>query len=62
MRNFSGIVTCYSADRMGGILAWSWNISIIFLVNSKIALVFETELLNLTAKESLRRIGIMRSF
>ena len=46
MRNFGGIVARYSADRIGGMLAWSSNISIIFIVNSKIALVFETELLN----------------
>ena len=35
-----------SLVRIGGMLAWSLNISIIFIVNSKIALVFETELLN----------------
>ena len=46
--NFSGIVAWYSADRIGGMLAWSSNISIIFIVNSKIALVFETEMLNWT--------------
>ena len=41
MKNFSGIVACYLADRISGILTWSSNISIIFLVhtvNSKIAL------------------------
>ena len=44
MRNFSGIVARYSADRIGGMLAWSSNISIIFIVNRKIPqLVFETE-------------------
>ena len=37
--------------------AWSPNISIIFIVNSKINLVFETEMLNGTAnEESLRRV------
>ena len=44
MRNFSRIVARYSADRIGGMLAWSSNISIIFIVNSKIALVFKNEL------------------
>ena len=43
MINFSGTVAWYSADRIGGMLAWSSNISIIFIVNRKIALVFETE-------------------
>ena len=58
MRNFSGIVTWYSADRIGGILVWSSNISIIFIVNSYIALVFKTKLLNWTAnEESLRRVS-----
>ena len=42
MGNFSGIVAGYSADRIGGVLARSSNISIIFIVNSKIALVFKT--------------------
>ena len=38
--------------------AWRSNISIIFIVNSKIVLVFETELLHWTAnEESLRRVG-----
>ena len=46
MRNISGNVARYSADRIGSMLAWSLNISIIFIENSKIALVFETELLN----------------
>ena len=46
MRNFSGIVGWYSADHIPGMLAWSSNISITFIVNSKIALVFETEMLN----------------
>ena len=41
-----------------GMLVWSSNISIIFIVNSKIALVFETEMLNWTAnEESLRRVS-----
>ena len=55
MKNFSGIVAWYSADRIPGILSFSSNISIslIFILNSKIALVFETEML----KESLRRAG-----
>ena len=46
MRNFSGIVARYSADHIGGKLVWRSNISIIFIVNSKIALVFKIELLN----------------
>ena len=43
MKNFSGIVPSYSADRIPGILLGSSNISIslIFSLNSKIALVFE---------------------
>ena len=60
MKNFSGIVAWYSADRIPGILSFSSNISIslIFILNSKIALVFETEKLNWTAnEESLRRVG-----
>ena len=60
MKNFSGIVAWYSADRIPGILSFSSNISIslIFILNSKIALVFETEMLNWTAnEESLRRVG-----
>ena len=47
-------------DRISGILSFSWNISIslIFILNSKIALAFETEMLNWTAnEESLRRVG-----
>ena len=43
MINFRGIVAWYSADRIGGMLTWSSNISRIFIVNRKIALVFETE-------------------
>ena len=60
MKNFSGIVAWYSADRISGILSFSWNISIslIFILNSKIALVFETEMLKWTAnEESLRRVS-----
>ena len=60
MKNFSGIVIWYSADRIPGILSCSSNISIslIFILNSKIALVFETEMLNWTAyEESSRRVG-----
>ena len=60
MKNFSGIVTWYSADRIPGILSCSSHISIslIFILNSKIALVFETEMLNWTVnEESLRRVG-----
>ena len=60
MINFSGIVAWHSADRIPGILSFSWNISIsaIFILSSKIALVFETEMLNWTAnEESLRRVG-----
>ena len=47
MKNFSGIVAWYSADRIPGILSFSSNISIslIFILNSKIALVFETDML-----------------
>ena len=53
MKNFSGIVAWYSADRIPGILSCSSNISIslIFILNSKIAFVFETEMLNWTEKE-----------
>ena len=45
--NLSGIVAWYSADRIPGILSCSSNISIslIFILNSKIALVCETEML-----------------
>ena len=60
MKNVSGIVAWYSADRIPGILLFSSNISIslIFILNSKIAPVFETEMLNWTAnEESLRRVG-----
>ena len=60
MKNFSGIVAWYSADRIPGILSLSSNISIslILILNSKIALVFETDKLNWTAnEESLRRVG-----
>ena len=58
--NFSGIVVWYLADRIPGILPFSSNIviSLIFILNSKIALVFETEMLNSTAnEESLQRVG-----
>ena len=60
MENFRGIVTWYSADRIPPILSLSSNISIslIFILNGKIALVFETEMLNWTAnEESSRRVG-----
>ena len=60
MKNFSGIIIWYSAYRIPGILSVSSNISIslIFILNSKIALVFETEMLNWTAnEESLQRVG-----
>ena len=60
MKNFSGIVAWYSADQIPRVLSFSSNISIslIFILNSKIALVFETEMLNWTAnEESLRRVG-----
>ena len=60
MKNVSGIVIWYSAYRIPGILSVSSNISLslIFILNSKIALVFETELLNWTAnEESSRRVG-----
>ena len=47
MKNFGGIVAWYSADHITGILSFSSNISIslIFILNSKIALVFETDML-----------------
>ena len=60
MKNFSGIVAWYSVDRIRGIPSFSSNISIslIFILNSEIALVFETEMLNWSAnEESLRRVG-----
>ena len=60
MKNFSGIVAWYSTDPIPGIVSCSSNISIslIFILNSKIALVFETEMLNWTAnEESLGRVG-----
>ena len=59
MKNFSGIVAWYSADHIPGILSCSSNISIslIFILNSKISLVFKTEMLNWTAnEESLWRV------
>ena len=56
MKNVSGIVDWYSADRIPGI---NTSISLIFILNSKIALVFETQMLNWTAnEESLRRVGM----
>ena len=60
MKNFSGIVAWYSAHHIPAFLSCSSNISIslIFILNSNIALVFETEMLNWTAKEeSLQRVG-----
>ena len=47
MKNFSGIVTWYLVDRIPCILLCGSNISIslIFIFNNKIALVFETEML-----------------
>ena len=48
---FSGIVAWYSVDHIRGMLARSPNIPIIFIVNNKIALAFETEMLNITANE-----------
>ena len=47
MKNFSRIVTWYLVDRIPGILWCGSNISIslIFILNNKIALVFETEML-----------------
>ena len=59
MKNFSGIVAWYSAAPIPGILSFSSNIStsLIFILNSKIALAFETEMLNSSAnEESLRRV------
>ena len=47
MKNFSGIVAWYSADHISGTLLFSpTNISksLIFTLNSKIAIVFETEI------------------
>ena len=55
MRNFSGIVARYSADRISGMLAWSSNISIIFIVNSKIALSLLAEVSHDEAKMRERR-------
>ena len=45
MKNFSGIVAWYIVDRIPGIISCSLNISIslIFILNGKIVLVFETE-------------------
>ena len=60
MKNFSGIAAWYSVDRIPGILSFSSNISISlkFILNSKIALVFETEMLNWTVnEESLQRVS-----
>ena len=60
MKNFSGIVAWYSADGIPGLLSFSSNIviTLIFILNSKIALVFETKKLDWTANEgSLRRVG-----
>ena len=60
MEKLSVIVAWYSADRVPGILSSSSDISIslIFILNSKIVFVFETEMLNWTAnEESLRKIG-----
>ena len=53
MKNFSGIAAWYSVDRIPGILLFSSNIliSLIFILNSKIAFVFETEMLNWTVNE-----------
>ena len=54
MKNFRGIIAWYSADRIvPGILSFSSNISInfILILNSKIALAFEIEMLNWTANE-----------
>ena len=64
MKNFSGIVAWCSADRIPGILLCSSNISIslIFILNSKIALVFKTEILNWTANEESSRRVSMFSF
>ena len=64
MKNFSGIVAWYSADRIPGILSFSSNISIslIFILNSKIALVFKTEIVNWTANEESSRRVSMFSF
>ena len=44
MKNFSAIVSWYSVERITAILSFSSNISIslIFISNSKIALVFKT--------------------
>ena len=56
MKNFSGIVDWYSADHIPGI---NTSISLIFILNSKIARVFETQMLNWTAnEESLRRVSM----
>ena len=60
MRNFSGIDAWYSANRIPGMLAWSSNISIIFIVNSRIAFYFETEILN--GEKSLRHVAMVATF
>ena len=58
MRNFSGNVAWYSEDQIPGMLAWSSNISIIFIVNSKIARLRNWNArLNCEWKKSLRRVG-----
>ena len=55
MRNFSRIVARYSVDRISGMLAWSSNISIIFIVNSKLALSLLAEVSHDEAKMRERR-------
>ena len=55
MRNFSRIVARYSVDRISGILAWSSNISILFIVNSKLALSLLAEVSDDEAKMRERR-------
>ena len=63
MKNARGIFAWYLADRIPGIPSCGSNISIslIFILNSKIALVFEIEMLNWTGstgnEESLRKVG-----
>ena len=62
MRNFSWIVVWYSADHIPGMLAWSSNISIIFILNRKITLVLETEMLNWTAMKNHCGESVVSSF
>ena len=58
MRNFSRMVVWYQTDRILGMLACCSNISTICMVNRKITLVLDVELLNWTANEEYwQRVG-----